>query len=346
MTSPSHIELVAATTATSAHWSAAIASDPLAVPEQSPEWIRAITSSGRHRDTSRAYRFADDTTVVLPLVTVRSAELWSPPPAWGIGGTVGGPIDVHKLTQIVADVRALRAVRVSVRIDARFEDIWRAATTPDDVSLARRSHIIDMHSSPDEHLAALGKSSRYQIRRAAKKGVQVEVNRTGSLLDEHYGLFLLSVRRWAEKQREPHWLAIARAQRRDPIEKLRTMQRALGDRMITVVGSVDGRPAASAVVLLGPTTRYVRGAMDRDVASPTSAAYGVQWAAIQAAYEFGSKRYHMGESGESDGIAFFKEQFGAVPVDHHEYRFERIPLTRATNAAKNVVKRAIGFVDA
>ena len=47
----------------------------------------------------------------------------------------------------------------------------------------------------------------------------------------------------------------------------------------------------------------------------------------------GSRRYHMGESGESDGIAGFKEKFGAQPVDHHEYRFERLPLTSAVDVA-------------
>jgi lipid II:glycine glycyltransferase (peptidoglycan interpeptide bridge formation enzyme) len=85
--------------------------------------------------------------------------------------------------------------------------------------------------------------------------------------------------------------------------------------------------------------------MNRELAAPTNAAYAVQWAAIETAYENGSRRYHMGESGESEGIGSFKEQFGAVPLDHHEYRFERLPVTATTGLAKRVIKQAIGFRD-
>ena len=36
---------------------------------------------------------------------------------------------------------------------------------------------------------------------------------------------------------------------------------------------------------------------------------------------------------------------GARPVDHHEYRFERLPLTASVELAKHAVKRTIGFRD-
>ncbi len=71
----------------------------------------------------------------------------------------------------------------------------------------------------------------------------------------------------------------------------------------------------------------------------------MQWRAIEEMLASGSSRYHMGESGRSDGIAGFKEKFGARPVDHHEYRFERLPLTSSVDLAKRAVKRTIGFHD-
>jgi hypothetical protein len=54
----------------------------------------------------------------------------------------------------------------------------------------------------------------------------------------------------------------------------------------------------------------------------------------------------MGESGTSASLARYKEHFLAQPVPYAEYRFERVPLTRADVAARSLVKRAIGFKDA
>jgi lipid II:glycine glycyltransferase (peptidoglycan interpeptide bridge formation enzyme) len=140
-------------------------------------------------------------------------------------------------------------------------------------------------------------------------------------------------------------LALQRAQRRDPVSRLYLMARHLGDRFAIVIGRVDGLPAASAVVLLGRTTRYTRGATDVEVAGRTGAPVAVQWAAIGLARRFGSTSYNMGESGEAPGLAAFKEGFGAKPVRYGEYRIERLPFTRADQAARRTVKRMIGFVE-
>lgn len=340
--------LVRVAPATPGTWGAAIHSDPFALPEQSPEWMRAICASGKFVDVSRAYTFSNDSTVVVPLVRSRhfsGGSLWSPPPAWGVGGIVGPDIDATMVADVVEDLRNIRAARVAVRIDARHEDLWNQSAKPGDILIPRRSHIVDLAETPEQHLARLSKSVRYDIRRAERNGVHVRVDRTGELLDVHYELYLMSIRRWAAKQNEPAALALFRAKRRDPIDKLRTMQAALGDRFLTIVTYVDGRPASSGIVLLGRTTRYTRGAMNVELAGRVKANYALQWRAIEEAYAFGSRRYHMGESGESDGISRFKERFGAVPVDHHEYRFEHVPITKTTDVARNAVKRIIRFKD-
>ncbi len=338
--------LLSVAPATRSDWSSVLHADPFALPEQSLEWVDAICTTTGARDVTRTYTFDDGRTFVLPLVRTgpfAAGSIWSMPPAWGVGGIVGPAPDVSVVRAVVEDLRSLRSPRVSIRIDARHDELWRQATNDDDVRIPRRSHIVDLRPGADALLASLSKTTRYNIRRAERYGVTVEVDRTGALLDTHYELFLLSVRRWAGKQHEPAALALFRARRRDPIEKLRAMQRALGERCLTIVASVDGQPASSAIVLLGATARYTRGAMDADLAGPAKANFALQWRAITEAIDFGSTRYHMGESGESDGISQFKEKFGAVPVEHHEYRFERLPVTRTTDLARRAVKRVIGF---
>ena len=71
----------------------------------------------------------------------------------------------------------------------------------------------------------------------------------------------------------------------------------------------------------------------------------MQWATIEVARRYGSHTYNMGESGQSDGISFFKERFGAVAIDHSEYHIERLPITQANRLMRDGVKRLIGFRD-
>ena len=338
--------LIDVSPATAADWRAAIDIDPFALPEQSPEWMGAITESSGARDVSAAYRFDDGRTVVLPMLQTGLAgmgSMWSPPPAWGVGGIVGPQVDAAMVGQIATHLRSLRTPRVMVRVDVRHDEIWDAATRSGDLKIPRRSHVIDLHESPAVHLASLSTRSRARIRGCERDGLRIETGDTDALIDAHYELFLKSVARWAEKQHEPLALAMFRARRRDPIEKLRAMHRALGERFLTLVAYVDDQPAASAIVLLGKTSRYTRGAMDIDLVGKSHANSGLQWRAIEAAYAHGSTRYHMGESGNSAGIAEFKERFGAQPFDHHEYRFERVPVTRTADLARSAVKRVIGF---
>lgn len=341
---PTTSEAVRVRTATPDDWAAAIASDPLALPEQSPRWLAAIADCDGHRDISRAYVRSDGSTVVVPLVNTRRGTIWSPPPAWGVGGPVGADIDASVVQSIVDDLRGLKASRVAVRVDPRHETVWQQVAH-DAITVPRRSHVVELAASPDEHLMSLSKSARRQIQLSGRRGAEVVIDREGRLLEQHYELFMQSVERWAQKQHEPARLARLRAQRRDPISKLSAMQAALGDRFLIVMALVEGVPASSAIVLLGPTSRYVRGAMDIDLAGLSRASFAVQWAAIQQIFEAGGRRYHMGESGGSEGISAFKEKFGAHPIDHHEYRFERIPLTAGTDLAKGAVKRLIGFRD-
>lgn len=339
--------LVLAESARPDDWAKAIADDPHPLPEQSPEWIGAICATGGFRDASRAYRFDDGTTVVLPLVrssVLTGRGLWSPPAAWGVGGIVG-PADEGTVAAVVDDLRTLGSVRLSVRIDAAHEPWWQAVVTASDIAIPRRSHVVELLGSPDEHFASLSKSTRRNVRLAERAGVRVEIDRTGALLPTHHDLFMQSVDRWAEQQHEPLWLARLRAKHRDPLDKLEAMQHALGERMLTVMSYVGDRPASSAIVLLGATTRFTRGAMDVELAGPSRANYAVQWAAITEAYRHGATRYHLGESGTSDGLATFKEKWGAVPLEHHEYRFERVPVTATVDAAKRTVKKLIGFED-
>ncbi len=330
-------------------WREVCDSDPSLLPEQTPEWADAVCASRGFQDVSRLYETADGRRFVLPLLRRTGlrgvgGQLWSMPSAWGIGGLAGADQDRQVVDAVVDDLCGLGAWRIGIRIDPLDEPHWQhLAADRRVVRVERRAHVLAVHEDEDRQLATLGRTARNRLNRTKRNGVTVEVVPGPEAIGQHRALYECSLRRWSERTGEPVWLATRRARLRDPAERLSLMAAHLGDRFVVVIGRVGGVPAASAVVLLGPTARYTRGATDVTVASDTGVAVAVHWAAIGLARRSGSTAYNMGESGDSAGIAQFKESIGAMPVPYAEYRIERLPYTQGDALARRAVKRIIGF---
>ena len=120
----------------------------------------------------------------------------------------------------------------------------------------------------------------------------------------------------------------------------------LGDGCRLWVAWLEGRPAASILIVQGPSASYTRGAMDKELAAPTRANYLLHRLAIEDACAAGCRHYHMGETGGSNPLAQFKTRFGARPYPYAEYHLEAMPFTAVDRALRSVVKRVIGFTDA
>ncbi|HEU5483392.1 MAG TPA: GNAT family N-acetyltransferase, partial [Microlunatus sp.] len=332
-------------------WRTALTRDEHALPEHAPEWLDAIVATGRYADASRHYRFDDGRELVLPLVRRTGPAglggwLLSHPPAWGIGGLVGDA-DSASVAEVITDLRRMSAHRIWVRPDPMAADLWAGAVALDGSAtvVPRRAHIVDLSGGFDPVLARMPRATRKYMRRAERAGVRVEIGYGGDMLHVHDVLYRKSVDRWAKRQHEPQALARWRAGRRDPVEKLETMARHLGNRFVLAVGYVDDQPAFSALMLLGPTAHVTRSAMDVDLVGPTKVGTLVHRRLLQLACDAGCTRYHLGESGNSESLAQFKEGLGAIAVDYAEYRFERLPYTRADTVARTIVKKVLHFRD-
>jgi hypothetical protein len=332
-------------------WRRLFDADTEALADHGPEWIDAMCDDGRYVDASRLYELPDGRRFVLPLTRRRGVAgaggwLACHPPAWGIGGLVGPGADAGVVTAVLADLRQAGAARTWIRPNPLHAAQWAvAARQPSVVVLPRRAHVIDLTGGPDAVLARMPASTRKKLRSAARRGVRVEVDRTGRLLPVHHELFDKSVRRWAAQQHEPVALARWRAARRDPLAKFQAVARHLGAALAVLVAYVEDRPAASGIMLLGPAAHDTRAAIDRELAGPARATDLLLWRAIQLACEHGCQTYHLGETGASVSLAHFKERFGATPVDYAEYRLERIPYTSCDRALRAVAKRALRFRD-
>lgn len=331
-------------------WESLLAGDRGALVSQSPAWTDCICAFG-YEDASRLYELPGGARFVLPMVSSSRlppalATRASMPPAWGMGGLIGErPPGEGDIETIVADLRAGRELRTSIRPNPLHAAQWSAAAGPGVTAIPRLAHVLRLEGGQQQVWRNFSKSARQGVRKGLRSGLEIECDTSGRLLPVFFDLMELSIARWAGQQHEPLWLARWRARRRDPEEKFRRMAGALGETMRVWVAWKNGRAAASMIVLLGTNATDTRGVMNKELAGPSNANDLLQWHAIQDACQAGCVDYHLGESGSSRSLAHYKEKFGARGVPYHEYRIERLPLTSADLMLRQAVKRVLGFRD-
>jgi len=339
--------------ATACRWDALYELDPLAMPTQSRRWAQAIRAASRSQNVSRYYRFSDGLEAVLPfyrrsIVPFTISVLNSPPPAWGFGGVLSSaPLTAAHLGSILDDCAQLSAAAISIRPNPAHASCWTEAGANRNWTLEpRRAHVLDL-AGGFEHV----KSTRFhrkisnKIRRALKHGVTVATGNSDALISDFDILFRRSIGRWANKQHEFPWLAQMRGRMRDPSRKFREMARQVGDLLQVGIARHNGNPVAGAMVLIGRNAHDMRGALDKQLIGNTYANYLLQSTMIELACRQQCRYYHLGESGNSRTLGSYKEQFGAVPVDYPELRFERLPVYSVDKRIRAGVKRLIGFND-
>lgn len=336
-------------------WRDVYAADIEAMPTQSPEWVDCLTATGRFQDVSRLYEISGGGLAVLPMVRARFGShlctTHSMPVSWGYGGLVASQelLSEALTSAVLQDLSQSGSLRVHLRPNPLQATDWAPIAEHRGITaVPSRAHVLDLDGGFDTVWNSRFKSAlRREVRRAEEAGVVVETDCGGELVPVFYDLMLKSFDRWAARQREPKWLARARGRRRDSLQKFRTVaQRMAGGCQISVAW-YDGRPAAAILVLRGGrVAHYTRGAMDTDVAVPVKVNSLLHKTAIAAACRDGCRRYHMGDSGFSAGLAQFKTRFGAQQYDFAEYWIERLPVYRFSRAARTAVKTTIGFRDA
>lgn len=335
-----------------ASWERIYHADPMALPTQSTAWCKAIVSNGHFVDESRLYTFRDGGQVVVPLFAEAGlgrllGRLWSPPAAWGFGGTIADHrLDSERMALVLDDLSRLSPLGIRLRPNPLAAEIWDLAA-PNWTKLARMAHVLDLSGGMDVVWASRIKPrTRTTIRKAEASGMEIVSGNSRDLIAQFYGLFQRSIARWAQQQHEPLALALWRAKRRDPIEKFYAMADAMGDKFCLWIARHEGEAIAAIVVLQDHNAHYTRGAMNEELAGPLSANFLLHHRAIEAACTAGCRSYHMGETGNSASLAQFKSRFGAVGIPYGEYLRETVPLHRLVTGTRGLVKRAIGFRDA
>jgi Acetyltransferase (GNAT) domain len=317
---------------------------------QTPAWSDCLCQDGRFTDVSRLYELPGGRHVVLPLV--RRSHLPSPlaaedgwPSGWGYGGLIaeGGP-RAPEAAAVVEHLRGWSAGRTGLWTapapapTSAHQDGWAAARP----RRTRPAHVLDLAGGFDYVWASRFTSKvRSASRKAGRRGVTAEFGTSRRLLETFDALYRRSVDRWARDRHEP--VAIRRwlAGRREPLHKLTTMAHRLGDAFSVGIAWRDGVPVSGIVVLVnGQWASYWRGAMDYERAAHTGANELLHRTAIERATALGCRWYDFGQS-PPGGVGAFKATFGAQEWPQRLYRFERIPVTAASDRARTVARRSV-----
>jgi hypothetical protein len=325
-------------------WAHILQTTAEALAFHTPAWLDCLCEVGNFADASRLYEFRNGRSVVLPLVRRRGlpgklAVEASLPFGWGFGGAlVPGGLTTEEASCILADLSGRPALITSMRPDPLAAAPWMAARPTAMATTQRLAHVLDLEGGFEhvwEHRFAT--RTRRHARRAEGQGVVIECDTTGRLMPVFYALYWRSVDRWARQAGQPLPLARLRARWREPFRKYQTIAARLGTACRVYVAWVDGKPAASIIVLHhGSNASYWRGAMDKDLADPSRANFLLHRRSIEDACASGCRHYHMGESGNSASLAYFKEGFGAEAYRYEEYHIERLPFTQLVERARNV----------
>lgn len=333
-------------------WDQEFKADRLAVPYQSPRWFDGLCAGGHFKDASRMYELSDGRRYILPLACHSAGPLRfgaaSMPHGWGMGGLISRhEINADVTATVFNDLMRLPLVQIGVRPNPQWAAAWAKSVPRGAVVTRRLAHLIDLAGGFEQVWAkGFSKVTRASVRKAERLGVRVECDTSGRLMPVFDQLLRLSVDRWAAKQNEPRWMAHWRARVRDPFSKFEQIAATMGQACKVWVAWYQDKPAAAIIVLQdGHNAQDIRGAIDREVSSACGANDYIQKLAIEDACQSGCRWYHMGETGDSKSLAYYKMRFGAAPIEYADYLIEKLPISRIDRWARRLIKRAIKFRD-
>ena len=324
-------------------WNELLESHPNAFVDQTPQGLDCIAKFKNCGDASRLYEFADGTRLILPLLRRKGLPFdLGIERSIAFGGCVASqPVRVETLQAVFSDLGSRRLLQTVVSASALDGDLWTAAAPRWTVAMPRLAHMLDLEGGFETvWKKRFSDQGRRAVRKAERARVEIEFDTSGRLIAPFYDLLVRSVDRWAGKSHEPAALARWRMKRRDPVGRFHLMADILGDAFHMWGAWVDGRLAAAIIVLRGRNAHYTRGAMDRELASPTRASFLLQKLAIEDACKVGCRYYHMGQTG-SESLARFKVQFGATAYRCPQFYIERLPLAATQIRLRRVIRKAL-----
>lgn len=320
-----------------------LATDPAAMPSQTPDWIAALCKGPLRRHASRLYVTPDGRRIILPLVRLGAgpaAAFVSPVRGWGYGGLVAdGGVTAQDVTLVASDPELVRGLLFRIRPSPVQSDFWRCFR-PDLVRVSYDSHLVCLADGLEGVTRRLGSSARKGIRTAERSGLTVETAGGARLLPVFFELLDRAVTLRAERSGLPVWLSRRIAHSSNPKRMWEWIAAHMGDRLQVTVVRHGEQAAAVGLVVQDRNAHGMRAAMDPALRH-LGASHLMNWTVLQNACRDGCRYFYMGQSANA-GVSAFKESFGAKAYQIEEIEWEAVPLWSGWRAAMAAVGTRIG----
>ena len=325
-----------------AAWDDAAVRSPWGHVLQSSAWARIREAQGWRAEYVRV-----GDPLPAALVLWRDA-LPGRPVAYVPRGPIVAPDDAGGLGSALARLAVLARERGAVFLKVDPELAPELAQGPlRDAGYRRAADIqpvlatleLSLDADEDALMGAMEKDTRWSVRQAAKRGVEIAVSTDEASLRAFYDLY-------AQTGERAHFITRT-------WEYYRAMWGALVAAGLATIrlATVEGRPAAAAMVWRCGERALYQTAATNDAGRRAYAAYGLLWECILAAKREGFRRFDFGgipvDTGRKDdpmyGPYLFKRGFGGTPrrwVGAHDV-VPSAPLYRAYLLAEPVYTAAL-----
>ena len=224
--------------------------------------------------------------VLMPMARRRvqppgATAIASWPQVWGIGGpiTPDGQVSSVEAAAVLADVARRGTLSATITLRPGADRNWLSQAGQYRVE-DRGCYVVDLDGGFGEVWQHKFRSNtRRAVRKAERSGLEIEVDRSGRLLDVFFDLYQKSLLRWAAAQHEPLWFTRLRMNRvcYTTPGHLAVVSKHFGANCAVWVARYGGQPAAANIVLRrGAYVKAWRGAMDKGL-SPARCARPSSW---------------------------------------------------------------------
>ncbi|WP_432534796.1 GNAT family N-acetyltransferase [Kineococcus arenarius] len=331
-----------------AAWQEALSHTEQPVLTQTPRWLRCVEAATSWRDSGRLYELRGGRFLAVPMASrgagpVRLSASW--PHGWGYGGVLAsdGVVTPADLAVVGADLAATPGLRTTLA-PSPFAPLQGRALPGARTEHRYLTQVLDLSGGTGGVWRGYSSNVRRSVKRAEREGVEVRCDASGAGLPDFAHLYRLSAVRWARKAGRPAALGRLQARLQEPPRLLEAVSRCVGQDLVTWNAYVDGRPAASVVILHGNGHSLMwRGAQDQQLAGRTHANALLHHLAIEAAVARGDRFYSFGESDAGSSLAEYKAKFGAVDLTWSASSFERLPVSAGGAAVQRAYRSAGGF---
>ena len=172
-------------------------------------------------------------------------------------------------------------------------------------------------------------STRRELQRAVRVGVEVEKDTTGRLVPLFHEIYRAWVERWIPRSGLPHMVARRTAMRQEPYAKFATVAARTGDACRMFLAWYHGRPVAATIMLVhGQHAVAWRSYSIAELPTPVCAHLLTQVTAIEDAVRSGCRSIDLGQWGGAGDPQREENLLGAVPRSVVDLRIEPAGLAR------------------